>query len=122
VEEPEQSVELQIQISGDPAELDEVVEQTLAVFAGLRATGPTADELQIAQQQLLRDYELVSNELLSQAIVFSAEHPDEGLSQIIDRIDQTFDATAEDIRQLAIELLPGDKYILVKLVPIGFEG
>jgi len=122
VEEPEQSVELQIQISGDPAELDEVVEQTLAVFADLRATGPTADELQIAQQQLLRDYELVSNELLSQAIVFSAEHPDEGLSQIIDRIDQTFDATAEDIRQLAIELLPGDRYILVKLVPIGFEG
>ncbi len=120
VEEPEQSVELQIQISGDPAELDEVVEQTLAVFADLRATGPTADELQIAQQQLLLDYELVSNELLSQAIVFSAEHPDEGLSQIIDRIDQTFDATAEDIRQLAIELLPGDRYILVKLVPIGF--
>ena len=121
VEEPEQSVELQIQISGDPAELDEVVEQTLAVFADLRANGPTADELDIAQQQLLRDYELVSNELLSLAIVFSAEHPDEGLSQVIDRIDQTFDATAQDIRQLAIELLPGDRYILVRLVPIGFE-
>ena len=121
VEEPEQSVELQIQISGDPAELDEVVEQTLAVFADLRANGPTADELGIAQQQLLRDYELVSNELLSLAIVFSAEHPDEGLSQVIDRIDQTFDATAQDIRQLAIELLPGDRYILVRLVPIGFE-
>ncbi len=121
VEEPERSVELQIQISGDPGGLDEVVEQTLAELADLRTEGPTADELAIAQEQLLRDYELVSNELLSRAIVFSAEHPDEGLSQVIDRIDQTFDPTIEDIRMLATELLTAEDYILVKLVPVGFE-
>ncbi|MEE9298792.1 MAG: insulinase family protein [Acidimicrobiia bacterium] len=122
VEEPEQSVEFRIQISGDPDGLDEVVEQTLAVLADLRDNGPTEDELAIAAEQLLRDYELVSNELLSQAIVFSAEHPDEFLSEIIARIDRTFDPTRQDIRDLARALLPGDDYILVKLVPIGFEG
>ena len=122
VEEPEQSVELQIQISGDPAELDQVVQQTLAELADLRANGPTADELAIAQEQLLRDYELLSNEMLSDAVVFSADHPEESLTQMIDRIDQTFDPTVQDLRELANELLPGNRYILVRLVPVGFGG
>jgi len=76
----------------------------------------------IAGEQLLRNYELLSNELLSRAIVFVAEHPDESLSQLFDRIDQTFEPTGEDIRDLANELLPSDDYILLKLVPVGFEG
>jgi zinc protease len=121
VEEPEQSVELRIQISGDPSGLDEVVDQTLAVLADLRTNGPTADELAIAQEQLLRDYELVSNELLSQAVVSAAEHPGQSLSQIVNRIEQTFDSTRADLKELANELLPADNYILIRLVPIGFE-
>jgi zinc protease len=121
VEEPVQSVELRIQISGDPSGLDEVVAQTLAVLADLRASGPTADELAIAQEQLLRDYELVSNELLSQAVVSAAEHPGQSLSQVVNRIGQTFDPTRADLKALANELLPADNYILIRLVPIGFE-
>ncbi len=121
VEEPVQSVELRIQISGDPAGLDEVVAQTLAVLADLRASGPTADELAIAQEQLLRDYELVSNELLSQAIVSAAEHPGQSFSQVVNRIGQTFDPTRADLKALANELLRADNYILIRLVPIGFE-
>ncbi len=121
VEEPEKSVELRIQISGDPEGLDDVVAQTLAELADIRANGPTADELAIAAEQLLRDYELVSNEQLAAAIVFSAEHPEENLSEVIARIDRTFDPTQEDLRDLAAKLLPGDDYILVKLVPEGFE-
>jgi len=121
VEQPEQSVELRIQISGDPSGLDDVADQTLAVLADLRTNGPTADELAIASEQLLRDYELVSNELLSQAIVAAAENPGQSLLQIVDRIEQTFDPTRADLKELANELLPADNYILVKLVPIGFE-
>jgi zinc protease len=121
IEEPEQLVELRIQISGDPSGLDEVVAQALAVLTDLRTNGPTADELAIAQEQLLRDYELVSNELLSQAVVSAAEHPGQSLSQIVDRIGQTFDSTRAELQELANELLPTDNYILIKLVPIGFE-
>lgn len=122
VDEPEQSVELRLQISGDPGGLDDVITATLEEISDLRDNGPTTDELAIAQQQLLRDYELVSNEGLSQAVIFSAEHPDEPLTQVVDRIDHTFDATGDDLRGLAIELLPEDRYILVRLVPVGFDG
>jgi zinc protease len=120
VEDPEQTVELRIQISGDPAGLDEVVEQTLAELTDLRTAGPTTDELAIAQEQLRREYELVSNELLSGAVIFAAEHPGQSLSQVVDRVDQTNDPTRSDIRDLANELLPADRYIVIRLVPEGF--
>jgi len=117
VEDAEQSVEFRIQISGDPEGLDDVADATLDVLADLRDNGPTADELDIAAEQLRRDYELLSNEGLGEAILFSALHPDELLSQVTVRIDQTDDPTAAEIQELATELLPEDRYILVKLVP-----
>jgi zinc protease len=119
VEEPTQGVELWIEISGDPADLDDISTQTLEVLADLRSTGPTADELAIASEQLLRDYELISNEALSEAIIFSAMHPNEDLSEIQERISRTFEPTPTEIRNLARVLLPADRYIEVRLVPEG---
>jgi zinc protease len=119
IEDAEQSVELQIQISGDPTGLDEVIDATLAELTDLVTNGPTADELAIAQEQLRRDYELLSNEFLGEAVLFSALHPDELLSQVTERINQTGDATAAEIKELAERMIPIDRYIVVKLVPAG---
>jgi zinc protease len=117
IEDAEQSVEFQIQISGDPEGLDAVVAATVAEITDLGAGGPTDDELAIAAEQLRRDYELFSNEGLGQAILFSALHPGENLSQVTERIAQTGDASVEDIRELTAAVLPPDRYILVRLVP-----
>ena len=120
VEEPVDSVEFTVRISADPADLDAVVMAALAEMADLRANGPKPDELLIARQQLLRDYELFSNEGLASDMLFYAEHPDEGFLEVFNRKDRLPGITRSDIRALARLLLPEDRYIDVRLVPIGF--
>ncbi len=122
VEEPVDSVELTINVSANPADLEAVAAAALAEIAGLRDDGPTADELVIAQQQLLRDYELFSNEGLAAEILFYAEHPDEGLSEILTRGERVLEATSRDLRDLARLILSDDRYIDVRLIPIGFDS
>ena len=121
IEEPVDSVEFAISVSADPADLDAVASAALGEIEALRDDGPTEDELFIAQQQLLRDYELFSNEGLAAEILFYAEHPDEMLTEILTRGDRVLAATRSDLRAAALLLLPGDGYIDVRLVPIGFE-
>jgi zinc protease len=117
IEDAEQSVDIQIQISGDPDGLDAVIEATLDELVDLRDNGPTSDQLAIAREQLRRDYELLSNEGLAQAVIFAALHPGESLAQVTARIEQTGDASAADLQDLAQTLLPPDRYIVVRLVP-----
>jgi zinc protease len=120
-EAPVEGVELWIQVSADPADLDAITAEVLGVLETLRDNGPTADEMAIAQEQLAREIELISNEQLSRAIIFSALHPDEGLyanviEPIAEGLPYTFGRT--DIRGLARELLPEDRYVEIRLVPI----
>ena len=122
VEEPVDSIELRVGISADPADLQAMVTAALAEMADLRLNGPTADELAIAQEQLLRDYELFSNEGLAAAVLFYAEHPDEGLSEVITRIDRVATSTRADLKALADLMFPIDRYVDVRLVPVGFEN
>ena len=120
VEEPVDSVEFTVRISADPADLDAVVVAALAEIADLRANGPTEDELAIARAQLERDYELFSNEGLASDMLFYAEHPGEGFLEVFDRAKRLPAITINDIRDLARLLLAQDRYIDVRLVPIGF--
>ena len=92
IEEPVDSVEFAISVSADPADLDAVASAALGEIEALRDDGPTEDELFIAQQQLLRDYELFSNEGLAAEILFYAEHPDEMLTEILTRGDRVLAA------------------------------
>jgi hypothetical protein len=122
IEAPVEGVELWIQVSADPDDLDAISAEVLAVLSTLRADGPTADEMAIAQEQLTREIELISNEQLSRAIIFSALHPDEGLyanviAPIVDGLPYAFGRT--DIQNLALDLLPADRYVQIRLVPAG---
>ena len=54
-------------------------------------------------------------------MLFYAEHPDEGFLEVRTRSERLPAITGDDIRDLARLLLPEDRYIDVRLVPIGFE-
>ena len=121
VEEPVDSVEFTIRISADPADLDSIAAAALSEIADLRDAGPTEDELFIAQQLLSRDWGFISNEGLADAVLFYAQHPDEVLSEVITRVDRAAAARISDIRAVAQLVLPEDRYIDVRLVPIDFD-
>jgi zinc protease len=122
VDEPEDRVEITIRVDGDPANLDVVAAALLADLEDLLANGPTRDEFEIAQQQVLRGYELVDNHGLAEAALFSAYYPDELLMEIITRYDRAGAATLGDIRAIARSTIDLEQYIRVDLVPIGFAG
>jgi len=122
IEEPKDGVEVSIRIDGDPAGLDVVLEALLADLTDLTRNGPTNDEFAIAQEQVFRNYELINNLQLAEAMVFSAFHTDELLTEIDTRYDRVIAATRVDIRNSARQVVTLDDYIEVRLIPIGFDG
>ena len=120
IDEPQDGVEVTIRVDGDPATLDVVVEALLADLAELTSRGPTDDEFAIAQEQVLRRYELLGNPEMAAAMLFSAYYPDELLLEIITRLERVSATTRNDVRVAARQVIPLDAYILVELIPIGF--
>jgi zinc protease len=119
VEDPDPSIEVLFQVSTDPEGLEAVAAALFADLADLRAEGPTADELAIAQEQLVRNYELFSNEQLLQDLAFLLLHPGVDPGDLLVRIDRARSVTAGDVEELAAALLADDRYIEVRLVPAG---
>ncbi|MBT8197506.1 MAG: insulinase family protein, partial [Acidimicrobiia bacterium] len=115
--EPDQMIEVYIDVSADPTGLDAVSEAVLADLADLRDNGPTDDELAIAREQLIREYELVSNEYWVDTMLFYLANPDEDPNDEFRRIARVASVTRQDVRDLARVVLPGDNYIEVRLVP-----
>jgi len=116
-DEPDPLVETYLQVSGDPDRLDEIVAESLATLQTLATDGPSAKELATAQEQLSRQYELVSNEWWVDQMLFYASRPDESLESLLDRFDYIDATTAADIRELASIAFPTDEYVLVRQVP-----
>ena len=116
-EDPDDIVETFLQVSGDPEELDQIVDEALAVLQILATDGPTDDELATAREQLGRQYELVSNEWWVDRMLFYSARPDEmpdSLFDVFTLIDQT---TTDDLRSLAATTFPLDSYVLVRQIP-----
>ena len=91
-----------------------------ASLAELGRDGPTADELDRAQAQLRRDYELSNAYQRAQAVIEGLDNPALGLthfiagrSSIVGRVD------ADEVRELAARALPADNHIEVIQVPIA---
>ncbi len=116
-DEPDELIEVYIQVSADPGRLDEVSAAVLADLADLRADGPTADQLAIAKEQVLRSYELVSNEFWIETWLFYAERPGEDVEELFERFDRVEATGIGDIRDLVGEVAPGDRYVEVRLLP-----
>ena len=120
-DEPDQTIEVLLQVSGAPDRLDEVVDAVLDVAADFRTNGPTADELAIAQVQLVRNLELVSNQNVIDTLLFYALHPHEDPEDEFNRLNRIQDTTVADLAALTTEVMPGDRYIEVRLLPQGFR-
>ena len=118
VESPDELVETFIQISGDPARLDEVSRETVLVLEDVVAAGPDEGELAAARQQLIREYELFSNELWAELLVFYEAHPERSITEVFRRIDVVGETTADDLRSLAAIALPTGRYIEVRQRPL----
>lgn len=116
---PDELIESIVQVSGDPARLDEIATEVLGVLGNLRDEGPTADELATAQEQLRRQYELYSNEEWVQALLFYAERPDQDPGEYLERGRIATATTGADIQELAAIAFPPDRYIEIRQVPAG---
>ncbi len=115
--DPTESVEVRIDVSGDPNELDAIRSAILAELRDLGRRGPTNSEFAIAQEQLRREFQLFSNQYLRDTLLFYALHPGEEASDIFDRTAVTDAVADEQLRQLTQEILRTDQYIEVSLVP-----
>jgi hypothetical protein len=122
VDQPESGVEVTIRVDGDPARLDEVLEAVLGDLADLAAEGPTDDELAIAREQVLSDYEMFNDHMIAEALLAGVYGSGETLDELVTRYGRALTVTRGDIRSAARLVFPFEAYIVVRLVPIGFTG
>jgi zinc protease len=116
-DEPDMLIETYLQVSGDPERLDEIVAETLATLAVLATDGPTAAELETAQEQLTLEHDLISNETWVDRMLFYSARPDESLKEIFNANRHIVATTTDDIRRLAAVAFPQDRYVLIRQVP-----
>ena len=116
-DEPDMLIETYLQVSGDPERLDEIVAETLATLAVIATDGPTAAELETAQEQLTLEYGLISNETWVDRMLFYSARPGESLKEIFNADRHIVATTADDIRRLAAVAFPQDRYVLIRQVP-----
>ncbi len=114
---PANLIETYISIGGDPDRLEEISSETEQVLVDIRSSGPTADELATAQEQLTREYELVSNPFWVETMLFYAEYPNEDPADVFRRISIVADTTSDDLLEIATIAWPPGQYIEVLLVP-----
>ncbi len=120
VDEPVAGVLVSLRIDGDPAGIDLLRTALLDDLASLATSGPTNDEFAIAQEQVLRNYELIDNLQLARAMLHAVFYPEDLVTEIIDRFDRVIAATRSDITAAAQQVITLDEYIEVTVVPIGF--
>ena len=118
-DDPTEIVEVIIDVSGDPEGLEQIAGALESDLADLGVSGPTADEMNIAQEQTVRDYELIGNQFWLDVMTRYLLNPDFDLQDVADRIPDTMALTRSDVRLLAAALLTLDDYIRVDLIPVG---
>jgi len=118
-DQPDEIIETYLQISADPDRLEEISVETLAALAALRDQGPTAPELAAAKEQLIREYELVSNEFWVETMLFYAGRPGADMIELGLRFTVINATTAADLAVLATIAFPEGQYVEVRQVPEG---
>jgi zinc protease len=114
-EAPDAVVETFIQVSGEPARVDEIVDEIEQVLADIRVDGVTGPEVATAREQVRRDFELVSNEFWLGQMLYSATHPEVTILTVGQRIETAGGVTAADLDALIAEVLPPDAIVIVRV-------
>ena len=102
---PLELIEVIVEVSGDPDGLQRIADALEADLADLAGNGPTADELAIAQEQTVRNYELIGNQFWLDVMTLYVLNPDLDPQDVADRIPDTMALTRSDVRDLAAALL-----------------
>ncbi len=118
-DDPVELIEAVVQVSGDPTGLQRIADALEADLADLTAGGPTEDEFAIAQEQTIRNYELIGNQFWLDIMTTYVSNPGLDPQDVADQIPDTLALTGVDVQALAGTLLRLDDYIRVDLVPAG---
>ena len=118
-DDPVELMDVLVQVSGNPAGLQGIADALVEDLADLAENGPAGDEFAIAQEQTIRDYELIGNQFWLDLMTFYVTNPDADPDEVTRRIPDTMALTRFDVRSLARRVLVLDDYIRVDLVPAG---
>lgn len=125
--EPDQLYEVSLAFGSDPERADELVDALFGLIEQLQTDGPRADLLEKAKAQVLRQREeqLEQNrfwlDVLELYATGEASGEEVDLAQLLDLEGRVQAVTVEEIQAAAVEFLPLDRYILVTLLPEGFD-
>ncbi len=114
--EPDVLATTVVQITGDPAGIDQLAVVVEADLESLRRDGATDAELDTALADLRDQYDLFSNELLLSVLVRAPLHPEE-LEAFIDRRAVLEDVDSTAFKKFVGVTLPAGQYIEIKTVP-----
>lgn len=117
VDEPDRLVETFIEVTGDPAGLDQIVEELDIIVADLVSGGITDAEASTAAEQIRRNAELVTNGFWVDRIQRAERRPDEAPLTVPERVRFAAAITADDLNELAAAVLSVEDYLVVTRGP-----
>ncbi|MCU1362172.1 MAG: peptidase family protein, partial [Ilumatobacteraceae bacterium] len=114
--EPDRMVETIIEMTGDPARIDQLTALLGDELADLTENGPSAGEFDDALTALQQTYDEFDDESLVQVLAQAAADPTV-LDDFIDRRDMLSDIDLSEVRSFIQRSLPADHYIQLRLLP-----
>jgi zinc protease len=123
-EEPDPRYIANIAFSTDPERVDELVGAVFEILAGVRDDGPSADLMTKATAQILRNHEvaLEDNGFWLDVLTDYALDTEADPRRILDFEADVAALTAQEIQQIAADILSEEQYIQVVLYPASMEG
>ncbi|MBI1297202.1 insulinase family protein [bacterium] len=123
-EEPDPRYIANVAFSTDPERVDELIAAVFEILADVRNDGPSADLMTKATAQILRNHELSleDNGFWLDVLTDYALDAEADPRRILDFEADVAALTAEEIQQIATEILREDQYIQVVLFPEAMEG
>lgn len=115
--EPDPFVESFVSSTGHPNDLGRISDEVMADLAELQASGPTAEEMATAVEQLRSEIDLINNPTLAEALVTSRLYPDQPVVELSRRYEIVETITAEDIRVLSKTVFNPEQRIEIRRVP-----
>ena len=114
---PDEVIDLFVLASGDPDRLALITETILDSVHDLATNGPTPDEFKRAKAILSSDYELVNNFQLMTMLIDTARANSTNPFTRGEAFTVIAGITRAEVRSLAAELFPSDRWIQVTRTP-----
>ncbi len=123
-EEPDPLYTANIAFSTDPERVDELIDAVFVLLDDLRTNGPSDDLMAKTTAQMLREHEeaLQDNGFWLDLLSGYALDPEQDPRRILTFEDDVAAISAQEIQQLAVDILRDDRYIEVVLYPEAMEG